>query len=34
MLQEGDTVIVVSTRTGMNDLQDILKQERTEEARR
>lgn len=33
-LLEGDTVIVVSTRTGMNDLQDILKQEQTEEARR
>ena len=32
VLREGDTVIVVSTRRGMNDLQDIFHAERTEEA--
>ena len=31
MLQEGDTVIVVSTREGMNDLKDILISRGTEE---
>lgn len=32
VLREGDTVIVVSTRRGMNDLQDIFQPERTEGA--
>ena len=33
ILQEGDTVIVVSTREGMNDLQDIFLPRETEEQR-
>lgn len=32
VLREGDTVIVVSTRRGMNDLQDIFQTDRTEGA--
>ena len=30
VLREGDTVIVVSTRRGMNDLQDIFQPETAE----